>query len=217
MACVLCSGSSLSEVSSIDAKTSEPLRVCVCEACGMVQQDPIPTEDELQIYYSHNYRIDYKQAYSPRPKHVLRAGNNALGRLAFLRQAGISSGSLLDVGAGGGEFVYLAGKAGFDARGVEPNIGYSEYAQVEYGSQIQTGQLSDVDGCVDLITMFHVLEHLPSPLAAFERLYEHCADAGHVFIEVPWIETPRASPHNIFFRAHLHYFGVATLAACASR
>jgi hypothetical protein len=36
-------------------------------------------------------------------------------------------------------------------------------------------------------------------------------------VEVPWIETNDASPHNIFFRAHIFYFSADTLIACASR
>ena len=39
---------------------------------------------------------------------------------------------------------------------------------------------------------------------------------GHVLIEVPNIETNDASPHNIYFKAHIHYFSEATLIASAS-
>jgi hypothetical protein len=40
---------------------------------------------------------------------------------------------------------------------------------------------------------------------------------GRVFIEVPWILSGAISPTNRYFKAHLFYFDVETLAACASR
>ena len=42
-------------------------------------------------------------------------------------------------------------------------------------------------------------------------------EGGYLFIEVPNIETNDASPHNIYFKAHLFYFNRATLSACASK
>jgi len=78
------------------------------------------------------------------------------------------------------------------------------------------GGIDAIRGKYDVITMFHVLEHLPSPVTAFKKLYEHLNAGGFVFIEVPWIETKDASPHNIYFKAHTVYFSVDTLKSAAS-
>jgi len=216
MTCILCEGHEFEDVAHIDSKTSEPLRVSLCSRCGLIQQKPIPTAEDLKIYYSHNYRLDYKKAYTPEHKHIFRAGKVALQRLGFMKKAGVCGGSLLDVGAGGGEFVYLSSKMGFKSQGIEPNIGYSEYAKKEYQCSIYTGEIDDIDSQHDVITMFHVLEHLPSPIRAFEKLYQSLNSAGILFVEVPWIESYDASPRNIFFKAHIYYFSVDTLIACAS-
>jgi len=202
MFCVLCENDSFEIVSEVDSKSSEPLTVSLCKKCGLIQQTPIPTSDALKIYYSHNYRVEYKQTYTPKPKHVFRAAKTAMQRINFLNQSKISTGKLLDIGAGGGEFAYLSGKAGFASHGIEPNLGYSEYARKEYDCDIRQGELDEIEGEFDVITIFHVLEHLPSPNKAFE---------------VPWIETNDASPRNIFFKAHIFYFSVDTLVSCASR
>ena len=216
MSCILCDQSNFKTVSTKDAKSGDFLNVSICQSCGMVQQDPIPTEAELKAYYSTEYRQDYKNTYTPKPKHVFRAGNLALERIKFLQNGGVSKGRLLDVGAGGGEFTYLSGQMGFESEGMEPNIGYSTYAREEYGINIQTGQLADVVGTYQVITMFHVLEHIPDPVKTFEKLWALLEDQGHVLIEVPNIETNDASPHNIYFKAHIHYFSEATLVASAS-
>lgn len=203
-------------VSSIDAKNNSFLKVSLCKACGMVQQNPIPSEKEVYEYYSNEYRNDYKKTYVPKIKHIFRAGNLALDRLDFLKKNGIINGKLLDVGAGGGEFTYISEKLGFNSKGVEPNIGYSEYGKKEYGINILTGQLADISEKFQLITMFHVLEHIPNPVSTFEKLWNLIESDGHIFIEVPNIETNEASPHNIYFKAHIHYFSEATLVASAS-
>jgi 2-polyprenyl-3-methyl-5-hydroxy-6-metoxy-1,4-benzoquinol methylase len=217
MNCALCNNNTFDNISEVDAKSSERLLISLCKKCGLIQENPIPTADELKIYYSHNYRLDYKKTYSPKPKHVYRAAKTAAQRINFLQKYGITKGTLLDVGAGGGEFVYLAGKMGFQSQGVEPSVGYSEYAKNEYNCIVMTGELFDVQGNYDVITMFHALEHLPSPLRAFEKIYHLLNGNGVLFVEVPWIETNDASPHNIFFKAHIFYFSVDTLISCASQ
>ena len=217
MACILCENQTFSTVSTKDSKNRSFLKTVFCESCGMVQQDPIPSEDAVNDYYSNEYRKDYKKTIIPKIKHVFRAGTLALDRINFLKKRGIVSGKLLDVGAGGGEFVYISGKLDFDSEGIEPNIGYSEYGQKEYGIALNTGQLSDVSGQFKIITMFHVLEHIPDPILTFERLWKLIEKDGNIFIEVPNIETSKASPQNIYFRAHIHYFSEATLVASASQ
>ncbi|NOY72958.1 MAG: class I SAM-dependent methyltransferase [Gammaproteobacteria bacterium] len=217
MKCILCENKKFKKISSKDARSSEYLLVSMCCNCGLVQQNSIPSHDELKVYYSHNYRKNYKNTYIPKSKHIFRAGNIALQRIQFLNNSNITEGTLLDVGAGGGEFVYLAGKLGFESTGIEPSIGYSEYANYEYGCKVITGELNDIAGTYDIITIFHVFEHLPSPVKAFGKLHSLLNTNGKLFVEVPWIETNDASPHNTYFKAHIFYFTVNTLASCASQ
>jgi transcription elongation factor Elf1 len=58
--CQLCGSTEADSITSIDAKSKEQLELAFCKECGLVQQKNIPTDDELKIYYSHNYRQDYK-------------------------------------------------------------------------------------------------------------------------------------------------------------
>lgn len=217
MQCVLCENDDFEIVSTNDSKSSNKLIVSLCKKCGLIQQTPIPTSDALKIYYSHNYRVEYKQTYTPKPKHIYRAAKSAMQRINFLGESKISTGNILDIGAGGGEFTYLSHKTGFESQGIEPNVGYSEYAKNEYDCDIRQGELDAIEGEYDVITIFHVLEHLPSPIKAFERLHHLLKEDGILFVEVPWIETNDASPRNIYFKAHIFYFSVDTLISCASQ
>ena len=217
MSCALCRGNNFNRISEKDSKNKGELIVCFCNSCSMVSQNPIPTEHQVEQYYATEYRQDYKQVFEPKLKHIYRAGNLALDRLGFLTKNNVASGKLLDVGAGGGEFTYVSSQLGFDSTGIEPNIGYSNYAKDQYQANVKTGQLADVDGKFDVITMFHVMEHIPDPIKTFKKLYDLLNEDGFLFIEVPNIESFSQSPGNTFFKAHIHYFSAATLIACASQ
>ena len=217
MSCTLCGGNDFKLISEKDSKSKGELTVCLCNACSMVSQNPIPTEQEVEQYYATEYRQDYKQVFEPKLKHVYRAGNLALNRLGFLTKNSVTSGKLLDVGAGGGEFTYVSSQSGFDSTGIEPNIGYSNYAKDQYQANVKTGQLVDIDDKFDVITMFHVMEHIPDPVKTFKKLYDLLNEDGSLFIEVPNIESFSQSPDNTFFKAHIHYFSATTLIACASQ
>ena len=218
--CRLCDSSFIKNWASKDAKTGETLNMALCGGCGLVQQLNLPTDEELRIYYSHNYREDYKSTHQPKAKYVYRAGRAAKDRLRFIERAGVhpQGQRLLDIGAGGGEFCYLAGQAGFAAEGIEPHIGYSEFARDQYSVGIQTCGIADLkDKQADVVTMFHVFEHLANPNEVMKKIWSVLSDDGHLVIEVPNIHQADSSPHNIYFKAHLFYYSRYSLMCAASQ
>jgi 2-polyprenyl-3-methyl-5-hydroxy-6-metoxy-1,4-benzoquinol methylase len=218
--CGLCGSNKNKIFNKRDTKSFENLKIAICLNCSLVQQENLPNDEALKIYYSHNYREDYKKTYTPKLKHIRRAGLAAKSRISFIKNniKNISNMKLLDVGAGGGEFVYLASKNGFDAQGIEPNVGYSSFARDEYGVNIKTLTLDALKAdTVNIITLFHVFEHMANPQKVIERLSHILKKDGHLLIEVPNIFQRDASPHNIFFKAHLFYYSKYTLISAASK
>lgn len=218
--CRSCDGTFAQRWTCTDAKSREQLQLGLCQNCGLVQQVVMPGDDALKIYYSHNYREDYKQVHVPRPKHVRRAGMAAMERLAFMQRAGLTGhgGRLLDIGAGGGEFCYLANRAGFLATGIEPHQGYSAHARDAYAVEVRTAGIDDLmPDTLDVVTLFHVVEHLAHPQQVAERLWQSLRVGGWLVVEVPNVRQADASPHNIFFRAHLYYYCRDSLATALSR
>ncbi len=217
--CELCHSENFLNFEKSDAKNRTKLQISYCQKCSLIQQKDIPSNDDLRIYYSHNYRQDYKSTYSPKPKYIHRAGLAALDRLQFLESSiKLSNQSLLDIGAGGGEFVYMAKKHGLNASGIEPNIGYSEFSQKQYSAEVKTAMLSDLkESSADILTLFHVFEHMANPKNVMKKLYDSLKENGYLFIEVPNILQKDSSPHNIFFKAHLFYYSKFTLNSLASQ
>jgi 2-polyprenyl-3-methyl-5-hydroxy-6-metoxy-1,4-benzoquinol methylase len=218
-ACVLC-GEREGTLVAVNDRHGNPLPVTCCKGCGLTYVDPIPTQPELAQFYAERYRLEYKQASQPRLKHIYRAGRVALDRLRIAALLAAPPARVLDCGAGGGEFSYLMTSRGYRLTGIEPNDGYREFARREYGVDLRPGTLDDVSfdaGEFDLVTIFHVLEHVRDPGQALTRLAGWLKPGGHLYIEVPNALTEVSSPSNLYHRAHLYYFAPQPLVALAQR
>jgi len=217
--CPVCGSYLGTLLSSTDGKSGQPLRVLMCDGCGLGLQDPLPSEAELAQWYERHYRQDYKQASQPSLRHVLRAARLALQRWqwASRHQPHLQPQRTLDVGASSGEFVYLMRHLGFQARGIEPHAGYSLHARQHLGLDVATGSLQSQlalqePGSVDLLSMFHVFEHLTQPIETLQALRNLLSPKGLLLLEMP-DASAFSSPKNVFFRAHTLYFTPHTLDA----
>jgi 2-polyprenyl-3-methyl-5-hydroxy-6-metoxy-1,4-benzoquinol methylase len=184
----------------------------------LVWSDPLPHNP--REFYEKEYRLRYKGTFAPKPKHVFRAGRVALDRYGAIRKYLPKGGTVLDVGAGGGEFQYLLRKAGYRAKGIEPNIGYAEYSAREYDLDIWNGFVQDAvfpENSIDAITVWHVLEHTENPFLVLAKLHGFLKPDGVIVVEVPNVEAVCQSPSSTFHEAHIYNFNPATLKMMAQK
>lgn len=217
--CPLCAGGDLITVSRRD-RDGGALKTDLCRTCGHVFTNPQPTQAELDAYYAQAYRMSYKKVTAPKNKHVYRAGMRARERFDRLAPHIRQGASVLDIGAGGGEFVYLLNRRGYAARGLEPNVGYAEHAQRSYGVDMTVGTIEQnfaEDEDWDAITLHHVLEHLSDPVHTLERLARGLSSSGVIIVEVPNAEANYHAPQRQFHFAHLHTFSADGLAFAAAK
>jgi SAM-dependent methyltransferase len=105
--------------------------------------------------------------------------------------------TLLDFGCGKGKFPWLAKKKGWKAVGVETSLPRARYCKEVYGVDVITdiyngGIISEHP--FDVISLFHVLEHLPKPFELLNELVTHnLKDDGVLIIEVPNFKSTQAS------------------------
>ncbi|MBI5102836.1 MAG: class I SAM-dependent methyltransferase [Nitrospirae bacterium] len=169
----------------------------------------------MRSYYERSYRLKYKGTYAPKLKHVYRAGRVAADRFSIIRKHIKKGDRIIDIGSGGGEFVYLLRQLHYNARGIEPNEGYAAYSKKEYNIEIYSGFVQDFEMesglTYDVATMFHVLEHMENPFGVLLKLKKLIAPDGRLLIEVPNAEATCQAPANRFHRAHLYNFNNATL------
>ncbi len=219
VACRLCGSHDHDAIAKI-GRDGARLHTVICRDCGLVFTNPMPSAQELRSFYSLRYRADYKGADKPKLRQVYRSALRALPRWDRIRTLGHSGGRLLDVGSGGGEFLYLMRQLGFAAQGIEPNQGYGRFSHDEYGLDVELQSLEAMDFApesFDVITLNHVLEHLRDPVAMLRRLHDWLAPDGVLIVEVPNVEARYHAPRSMFHFAHLVNFSGQTLLATGAR
>lgn len=215
--CNLCGGTEVSVLSN-RSRSGKPLRTVICQGCGLVWSDPRP--HDARQFYEEEYRLSYKRTYSPKPKHVLRAGQVALSRFEKIEQVLSSQKTVLDVGTGGGEFAYLLQSLGHGVSGIEPNRGYADFSVREYGLRVHVGFVQEATFApesFDAVTIWHVLEHTEDPGAVLALLRSWMKPEGTLVVEVPNVEATCQAPHSTFHEAHLYNFNVVSLRRLAKK
>lgn len=198
-----------------------------CAACGVVFVDPIPASAVSPASYGPGY-YDPWQGPEERPR--LRLWRR---RLRLIEER-CRAGTLLDVGCGDGLFLKVARAAGWSADGIEFSPEGARRSSLRIGRPVAVGDLATEKGLrgpFDVVTLWHVLEHLADPGAMLEAVRGRLRPGGLLVVAVPNIDNyplraayllARRRPLPLYEEKarepHLTHFSPATLrAALAGR
>jgi len=157
-----------------------------CADCGFQFTSPRPKQDRIGEYYlSENYISHAEKPTGPKDRiyHWVRkrAIRNKHKLIARFQPAGMA----LDVGCGTGNFLaYLATK-GYSAQGVEVS---PEARKIAASKGVPVfPQLTDIPAVAqfNVISLWHVLEHVADPRETLNQLFEKCSKGGLLVIAVP--------------------------------
>jgi 2-polyprenyl-3-methyl-5-hydroxy-6-metoxy-1,4-benzoquinol methylase len=181
--CPACGGSSLS---SFDLGEGNRLRRC--EACGTVSADRYADPAEV---YVDGYMFGQAGQFGLDVRHPLfqqYLARVASERIALIERAtGLRGASLLDVGSGTGEVLMAASRQGWRGQGVEPERTAAQMAR-DRGLDVTVAQLDESglpERSFDVVSAFHVLEHIADSRSFLARLRRWARPGGFVVIEVP--------------------------------
>lgn len=215
--CPVCQHDQSLLVSTRD-RYGDPLRTVACLKCGLYRNDPLPTIDELKTFHAIEYRSSYQGARDPRPRAVLRSRRLAARRISDLNSYLPVGGHILDAGSGSGEFLAELRAHGYRPQGLEADGAYAAYARRRYEVPVESRGLLEpifAPATFDAITMFHVLEHQPDPIAVLRHLGRWLKPGGAFIIEVPNLDSPHQHPAKRFHYAHVIGFTRASLRMAA--
>jgi 2-polyprenyl-3-methyl-5-hydroxy-6-metoxy-1,4-benzoquinol methylase len=191
----------------------------VCPDCGLVYVRNV-TDPGLRRFYVEecNYfeKAHFEQTSPANQKKYAFY-------MQFLRDRGIDSGSMADVGCGRGGFVNWIAHSGWE----QECCGVDVDARSLPGSTQSRANVSFLDGTclslpftegkLELLTYFHVLEHIRDLSALLTEAAKVLANGGHILIEVPDAEnyagTPIGSAFWFSIREHINHFTAKALAA----
>jgi SAM-dependent methyltransferase len=153
-----------------------------CTSCRQVRVAGAGPADRRQAYDGDEY-FTVRNRYVERRSELSDHFSGLVGKIREFTQGG----ALLDVGCGVGIFLEVAAASGFDVQGVEVSTWASEFARAR-GLQVSTGTLREAAypaESFDVVTVNHVLEHLPDPLATLAEVRRVLRGGGLLVIGVP--------------------------------
>lgn len=151
-----------------------------CLACKLVNYDL--SEGLNQEKYAEVY-VDPRQNNH---RHNIRQ----TGTYRFLRRHLDSPSNVLDVGCGNGRLLFLAQQDGWTVRGLELSGFLAESTKRAIDIDVDIGDLLEYRTTeeFDLVVLRHVLEHIPDPVRAMNRVNALLTIDGHSIMEFPNIE-----------------------------
>jgi len=222
--CVVCGGNRLDEhlavageqgpdglIPTTDQFGTALSDIVRCADCGHMQLRAIPTEAELEQAYGEAASDDYVEE---------EAGQRVTARVLLERlERHVEKGSLVDLGCWVGFLLDEARTRGWDpVTGVEPSTFASGYARDRLGLDVRTDDLMTADlpsGAHQAVVLGDVIEHLPEPGDALDRIRELLAPGGGVMLMLPDAGSRLASVMGArwwsVIPTHVHYFTRASL------
>lgn len=179
-----------------------------CDACGAVFQQPMPDPETITSFYPAEYGVYDEQERTRRLGAWRRA---LLRRLRGYRHLAVPlplrllaallapwirppatppfvpGGRLLDVGCGNGRYLSTMRSLGWQVQGVEFS---AEGVRVcrRAGLPVHLGDLASAafpDASFDVVTVRHVIEHIPEPHAFLAELARVLKPGGRLHVETP--------------------------------
>lgn len=198
-------------------------RVMACQCCGLYFLSPRMDPQELAAYYAEEYSMRFRGNAIPSRQAMVARDQTAIYRTDVLRNWSVlrSGHTLLEVGCGAGNFLSQCRSLGVVASGIEPSRGYAESASKQ-GLDVLIGHFPGTQPDrthYDVVAMFHVLEHLPDPLAVLTEVRGLLLPNGRLVVEVPDLDLALGVrwSERYFHRPHLFDFTRASLAHLLGR
>lgn len=227
--CPICGSTHIKEV--LNCKdfyaTGETFAICSCDICGFKFTQQAPVEAAIGRYYetpdyiSHS---DTKKGAMNLVYHWVR--QYMLGKKArlIIRLSHRKCGRLLDIGAGTGYFANSMLQRGWKVDAIEKSPQAREFAQTHFSIQAKDETAWDTfsQQSFDVITLWHVMEHLEHLDETWDRLYNLLNAKGMLVVAVPNSASCDAARYGKYWAAydvprHLWHFNPQTMQKIANK
>lgn len=169
------------------AVSKESFIVCRCQKCSLLFTNPRPKEEKIAPYY------DFPEYYSHdrNNKSLTQFIYNKVRDFTVSQKVKLISelkgnGKLLDYGCGTGEFLNAAKNKGWKVNGIEPTAKARNTANVTLDNSVHEN-IDEINEKkkYDIISLFHVLEHIHTLRKTIKVLLNHLKSDGYIIIAIP--------------------------------
>lgn len=208
--------------------SGEQFQLCSCRECGFMFTQGAPVEAEIGRYYE---TLDYishsdtkKGAMNAIYHRVRQYMLNSKARLVMRVSHCLFGGRLLDVGTGTGYFANAMDGRGWMVEAIEKNPQARAFAKEHFGLEVkpEPALAEFASGSFDVVTLWHVMEHLEHLNETWERLKELLTAKGVLVVAVPNCSSYDAQKYGSRWAAydvprHLWHFTPATIGRLAAK
>ena len=150
-----------------------------CKTCSLLRSDPIEDANLGMLYEASTFD------YSSEVAGLAKTYQEGLVRVIARKSA---KTSLLEVGGGNSFFLEKALELGIpDVNGIEPSLDAVEQTRADIKPKIKIGLMGPgiyPNESFDLVTMFHVMDHLPDPLETLNSCVATLKPGGILLVAV---------------------------------
>ncbi|NDK54860.1 class I SAM-dependent methyltransferase [Pontibacter fetidus] len=198
--------------------SKESFVIVECENCTFKFTNPRPDVESIGSYYESEDYISHsntKTGIINRAYHVVRSITTKQ-KVELINRYAPGKGSILDYGCGTGVFLTACRKDGWNVQGIEPNDKAREMAAASVGITIATNIAELANSKFNVITLWHVLEHIHTLNETISQLISHLTEDGVLIIAVPNADSHDAKEYKENWAAydvprHLYHFTQPTM------
>lgn len=194
-----------------------------CAQCGFGWTFPIPSEEDTRAFYPADYLGDVERTLDDFLSGRLRGTRSWRGSTEKVKlvERHVDNGRILDIGCGDGKFLWALDARRWNAAGVDNLSETLSRVRSRMPSlrliegDIHSGLLEAVS--FDVLTFWHVFEHLPDPRAILRRAKTLLRPGGWLFISLPRFDSLQAGIFREYWYAfddvprHLYHFSRSSL------
>ncbi len=195
------------------AVSKEVFIISRCTDCHLLFTNPRPTLDTIGIYYDYpEYFSHEDKSKGLTPWIYQKIRNYTIKNKIDLIEDYKEIGKLLDYGCGTGELLKEARKNLWKVTGIEPNDKARNYANKKLNGKVYKSIKNlDQESSYDVITLFHVLEHIHDLRSTIKDILNHLKKTGYLIIAVPNHESYEAKQYKEYWAGwdvprHLYHF-----------
>ena len=169
--------------------TQEDFKITECHDCKLLFTTPCPSTSQIGNYYKSNDYLSHNEQKKGLVPLIYRNVKkiNIKNKFSMIDHYRAINKNILDIGCGVGDFLLYAKNNGYNVVGIEPDSEAREIAEKKLNTKIfSPDELNNIpDESFDVITMWHVLEHVSDLKTEISHLERLLKSNGQLILALP--------------------------------